>query len=170
MSATPTPDLSARYAAPTTAIVTEPADTPLRRRRVIVMLLLTIVTLGNYPAIWYLRRWRALNGLDSPRKLVPWPACGQLAIAAFDLVYTVVMDQPATGPLIFVLRYGFRAWMLFEYFGIRTILDDHLTPPPEAGDPGYYRDGVSGVATFFLSPFYLQYVINRDVLGPSDRR
>src|SRR3954469_22455525 len=44
-------------------------DQPLKRSSVIAVVLLSFVTLGLYVPIWFLRRRRGLNSLDSPRKL-----------------------------------------------------------------------------------------------------
>src|SRR5580765_8512215 len=59
------------YAPPKAAVADVP--TGLKRRSVVLMIVLSIVTFGLYYPIWFLRRRAALNRLDSPRKLRLWP-------------------------------------------------------------------------------------------------
>ena len=55
--------------APPTATVADLSRVPLKRRSVFLMIVFTILTLGFYLPIWFLRRREGLNQLDSPRKL-----------------------------------------------------------------------------------------------------
>ena len=59
--------------APPAAVVADPEPTGLKRRSVLLMIVLMILTFGLYLSIWFLRRRKALNQLDSPRKLAWWP-------------------------------------------------------------------------------------------------
>ena len=72
--------------APPKAAVADVSPTGLKRRSVILMILLTIVTFGLYVPIWFLRRRAALNRLDSPRKLRLWPFVIAVTWSVFDFI------------------------------------------------------------------------------------
>src|SRR5262245_31967789 len=58
------------YAPPTASVASVgAAASGLKRRNLVVMFLLIIVTLGIYYPVWFFRRRPGLNRLDSPRKL-----------------------------------------------------------------------------------------------------
>jgi len=143
-------------------------NTGLRRRSVIVMIALSIVTFGLYPAFWFLRRRTALNQLDSPRKLQAWPFIVFLAFVVLRIVVTTAAGAAPRGevpPIVLLFDFGQLAvgiLMIVQCFNTKTILEDHLSG---SGD-GLLRAGsdlsasLSSVFTFLFSIFYLQYVIN----------
>lgn len=53
--------------------------------------------------------------------------------------------------------------MIWQCFVIKDIIEDHLAAPDDGTMPSMFVERVqlSGLATFFLSIFYLQYAINR---------
>lgn len=135
------------------------------------MLLLTFLTLGAYPAIWLLRRRQVLNTLDSPRKISPWAASGILCLFGVGFVAGIVRGPDAQTNTLFdgvftVLQFGLGIWFLIDLFGVRQMLEDHAAP--ESGDPAVSRLEISGVLTFFLSVYYLQYIINREFAGRAE--
>ncbi len=146
----------------------------LKRRSVILMILLLIVTLGFYYPIWFLRRRAALNRLDSPRKLQRWPFLVLLAYFVFDFIFGFVTASRAPeetvgaggATLLISLRLAVGILVLIQCFSIRQILEDHLAGPddtvPRMLSVG--RVELSGLLTFLFTIFYLQYAINRYIV------
>jgi hypothetical protein len=156
--------------APPAAHVASPSDTGLKRRSVWLMVLLFIVTLGIYYPVWFWRRRKGLNRLDSPKKLELWP------IAVFSVYFVVgslmgLLGNPYEifGDAVILLvgvRLGIGIMMIIQCFRIKDIIEDHAQGPDEAPHDEMFRPPVklSGLMTFFFSIFYLQYAINRYVI------
>jgi len=60
------------------------------------MIVLFILTLGLYYPVWFLRRRKALNILDSPKKLDRWPFV--VCLAYFVAAFFVGVARAAAGP------------------------------------------------------------------------
>jgi hypothetical protein len=148
----------------------------LKRRNLLVMILLIIVTLGIYYPVWFLRRRTALNRLDSPRKLTLWPF---LVCLAFFVMQFILGFATGAAPLeetigsggsllLSVIQLGVGVLMLVQCFGIKDILEDHLAGPGDQVSSALLsgRVELSGVMTFLFTIFYLQHVINRDIVAP----
>jgi hypothetical protein len=152
--------------------------TGLRKRSVVVMIVLTIVTLGFYYPIWFLRRRRPLNELDSPVKLPLWPFLLLLADFAieFAVAFAAAPRTPAeligTGPAMALLlaRLAVGILTLIQCFRIKDILEDRLAADdgPLAGTMLASQAQLSGLMTFLFTIFYLQHIINRDLLGKAE--
>ena len=70
------------YAPPTAFVADREPDTHgLKYRSLWLMVVFLFISFGLYYLIWFFRRRRGLNRLDSPRKLPMWPL---LLAAAFD--------------------------------------------------------------------------------------
>src|ERR1700704_3187925 len=82
--------------APPKAAVADVSPTGLKRRSVVLMIVLSIVTFGLYYPIWFLRRRAALNRLDSPRKLRRWPFV--IFLAFFVLQFIVGLASGSAPP------------------------------------------------------------------------
>lgn len=122
------------------------------RRPVALVLLFTIVSLGLYASIWYIRRTPFVNGLKSDKYLPPALPWAMLVVEL--LVFVAAMAADATGvdvssPLS--LSAGILAIII--RFRIAHMLRSHFA---RSG----MMMGVSGLATFFLGILYLQWVIN----------
>jgi hypothetical protein len=148
--------------------------TALKRRSVALMIALTVISLGFYYPIWFLRRRTALNSLDSPRKLDAWPfvlflaywiALFALSIAAGGKPLAAAAGE-GVATLLSLVRLGVGIVMLVQCFFIKDILEDHLAGPEDTLSSGLLSDRVqlSAPLTFLFQIFYLQYVINRHVL------
>ena len=153
--------------------------TGLRKRGILAMIVLTIVSLGFYMPVWFLRRRAAFNALDSPRKLQAAPL---LAWIAFLLVNVVVGfaagDEPpaavvgTAGALMLNLcGWAIIVVALLQAFRVKEILEDHLAGPENSQSSSITSGTVtlSGLATFFLGAFYLQHAINAYVLPLSSQ-
>jgi len=154
------------------------SDGALKQRNVLVMIVLTIVTLGFYYPLWFLRRRRALNALDSPRKLPAWPFVLLLAFLITEFLAGFVAgviapgrrldDAIGSGPALALLiaRLAIGLLILIQCFRIKDILEDHLAGPE--GSQGAMmlstQIQLSGLMTFLFTIFYLQHVMNRDVI------
>ena len=150
---------------------------PLRRRSVIAMVMLTVLTLGFYYPIWFLRRRRGLNALDSPRKVAMWPFLLLLALFIVEFLTGFVSagrpEQVLGAQASTLLSFSELAvgiLVLVQCFSIKDILEDHLRGPEnsERGPLAQLTEAkLSGFMTFLFTIFYLQHVINRDLQEPT---
>ena len=164
------------YAPPTAQVAASGATgAGLKRRSLVVMFLLLIVTLGIYYPVWFFRRRRGLNRLDSSRKLPLWP----LVCFALDFALEVVVGIAAGSEtpeeafgyevaiVMRLLQLATGILMIVQCFAIKDIIEDHAHGPDDAaGDSAMFRPHVklSGLMTFFFSIFYLQHAINKYVV------
>ena len=166
------------YAPPTADVADRPLETHgLKHRSVWLMIVFVFITLGLYPLIWFFRRRPGLNRLDSPRKVPMWPLL--LAAASFAVEFVLglvagtepvpdVIGPVASGALtLFQLFVG--VTMIVQCFRIRDIIQDHVTPPPDPDLRFVEPVQLSGVMTFVFSIFYLQWAINKYVVGGATR-
>lgn len=156
-----------------------PAAAPaLWSRSLIVMIVLFVGTLGFYHPIWFLRRRSALNHLESPVKLDLWPFLVYLGYLVFVIVVAVATVDVPPGErsglnlVMSVTRLGVAILVVVQAFRVKRILEDHLAGPGDsvAHEIGQQPVLLSGILTFFLSIFYLQYVINHYVLASDSSR
>lgn len=105
-----------------------------------------------YYPVWFLRRRKAFNALQSVKKL----GSGWLiyAIIAFSL-NILLSDEPeardGAGTLASIALIG----LMVQAFRVRRILEDHLTAVSGKNVE------LSGVATFFFGAYYLQHKLNQ---------
>lgn len=155
--------------APPTAVVADQGMPLFKRRSVVLMILLMVISFGLYVPVWFLRRRDVFNQLDSPRKLQAWPFVALLVAMILNLALNVVIG--ITGPqvipsavmlLVLVVRMALGIWLIVQSFKTRDILEDHLAGPSD-GSPSMFTERVklSGLMTFFFQTLYLQYIINR---------
>ena len=158
--------------APPKAAVADVAPSGLKRRSVLAMIAFTFVTLGFYPVIWFFRRRDGLNALNSSRKLKLWPLLALVGFTVVDFVVAVAEGlSPGTittgiASALLIARLALAIIMLVQVFTIKSIIEDHVYTPGDPGMPALFADRVqlSGLATFFLSIFYLQYAINKYIV------
>jgi hypothetical protein len=153
--------------------------TGLKRRSVLLMFALTIVSFGLYYPIWFLRRRAALNRLDSPRKLQRWPFLCFIALAVVQTMLAIAFSPASfeqaigAGPalLLSLARFAVGIVILVQCFFIKDILEDHLAGPGDNLPGAMLSDRVilSGLMTFFFQMFYLQHIINRHIVGSRSR-
>ena len=138
------------------------------------MIAIFIVTLGLYFPIWFLRRRAALNRLDSPTELRMWPFLmyGGYFVLEFITAFMAEFSPDHTNArelAMFVtgLRMITSIVMIVQCFVVRSILEDHLAGPDDAVSyPSVVeRVKLSGLMTFFFHIFYLQWAINRYIVG-----
>ena len=143
----------------------------LPKTSVLLMVFLTVITLGIYVPFWFLTRRKAINRLDSSEEL-------SLGMIVFTLLVWI-------GGMVLALAYpenlAVEAFtnivpgiaLLVVAFKVRSILQDHLSPPvtgPLSSTAALQSEvSFSGLITFFFSIFYLQYKINRlhERFGPT---
>ena len=172
---------------PPKAAVADISPTGLKRRSLILMIVLSIVTFGLYYPIWFLRRRAALNRLDSPRKLRLWPFVIVITWFVFQFIAGIAagfiagiaagsaLPERAIGAraalLLNVVQLAVGILMLVQSFFTKDILEDHLVGPGDRVPNPLFVDTVklSGVMTFLFQIFYLQYVINRYIAGSKSR-
>jgi hypothetical protein len=132
----------------------EPDDSELPKTSVLVVIFLTLITIGLYVPVWFLRRRKVLNRLSPARNVNAFIAgLVALYLGAFVLGITAGVEGAPQGQnLDFwtgVVDIASRILTLVLSFQVKAILEEN------------YPDDISGVGTFFLSIFYLQYKINR---------
>lgn len=168
-------DITERYAAPTASVVLEPPRTQLWRTSLWLMALFMVLSFGFYPAIWLFRRRHALNAIEAPYKVWAWPPLLLFGLVAFQFVAAVVRGVTTPGVVepglleggAQILRIGVGIVLLVQMFFVKSILEDQLAE--QAGHDNRFDASfrtLSSVMTFFFSVFYLQYVINRDIVRP----
>jgi hypothetical protein len=161
------------YAPPQAAVADPPSTVHgLKQRRVVVMIVFMLISFGLYYPIWWFRRRAGLNRLNSPKKLAAWPL---ILLAALFVVQVglglvagptpleqVIGDGGALLVAVFQLAIGIL--MIVQAFRVKDMIEDHATPEADSG-PFIARVELSGLMTFFFSVFYLQWAINRYVVG-----
>ena len=166
------------YAPPTAHVADREPDTHgLKYCSLWLMIVFLLISFGLYYLIWFFRRRPGLNRLDSPRKLAMWPLL--LAVAFFGAQFVVGLvagSEPVPdviGPVgngvltLFQLVVGIT--LVIQCFAIKDIIQDHATPPPDPDQRFVEHVQLSGVMTFFFSIFYLQWAMNKYVVGAATR-
>jgi len=164
------------YAPPTARVVDHlPGTHGLKYRSLWLMIVFFVISLGVYYLIWFFRRRPGLNRLDSPRKLPMWPLLLTAAYLGVQFVLGLVAGFTSTpvpdliGPVgsgvQTLLQLVVGVTMLIQCFHIKDIIQDHATPPPDPDQRFVEQVQLSGLMTFFFSIFYLQWAINKYVVG-----
>ena len=141
------------------------------RVSIIVMIVLMVLTLGLYVPIWFLRRRRALNQLDSPRKVNAWPFITAICVLVIQIPAELLAATDGVQPVFDLLNLVWTVFFVWQAFKTKRILDDHLFAVA-ADRPSGARaraSQLSGVLTVFFTIFYLQHVINRRGARPGQR-
>ncbi len=163
------------YAPPTAAVADVGAPSGLKRRSVLLMIVFLFITFGFYVPIWFFRRRAALNRLDSPLKLQRWPLIVVCVVYAVDFVVNIVSGMSGSqssmagiAGVLAIARLATTIALLWPCFVTKNIIEDHLHRPAASV---LFAEGVklSGLMTFFFQIFYLQYAINRYIVGPAQR-
>jgi hypothetical protein len=132
------------------------------RRSVLFLIFLSIITVGIYPVVWYLRRRRFLDSLHADEKMRGWAAAPLIALLVAIGVAVAITLVEAEGA-IQVVRLIPAVVNLFVAFRVAGILRSDIA-----------RTGrnvhVSGAGTFFFGALYLQHVINEAASQPARRR
>jgi Domain of unknown function (DUF4234) len=155
--------------------VARASDRPagLKRQSVILMIVLTMITAGLYYPFWFLLRRDALNRLDAQTKL---SLSALLLILAGTAINTFgALASGSSSPeqafgenvamILTLFRISTGILALVQCFFIKQILEDHLTGPDGDGSTVRPQVELSVPMTFFFGVFYLQHVINRDIVG-----
>ena len=163
------------YAPPTAQVGSGEPEAGLKRRSLVAMVLLVIVTLGVYYMVWFFRRRPGLNRLDSRRKLPLWPLLMFAAYFGLQVVLAVLAGDATpeqvwgseVAMFLSLMQLAVAILMLVQCFAIKDIIEDHAQGPDGATEHALFRPHVklSGLMTFFFSIFYLQYAINKYVVG-----
>lgn len=162
------------YAPPAARVADHPPNTHgLKRRSLWMMLLFVVITSGLYYMIWFFRRRAGLNRLDSSQKVPIVPLAGAAAFMGVTFVMGLLAGfDPAlqvTNPAITfglqLLQLGIGISMIVVCFRIKDIIQDHVTPPPDPDVRFTEHVQLSGLMTFFFSIFYLQWAINKYIVG-----
>jgi Domain of unknown function (DUF4234) len=162
------------YSPPQTQVADPPPTSHgLKRRRVLVMILFLIITFGLYYPVWWFRRRPGLNRLNSPKKLAAWPLLVMAALWVFQFGLGLVeglrpgAEVIGAGGRLFmsIAQLAVGILMIVQSFKIKDMIEDHASPDAESGPMFVDHVQLSGIMTFFFSIFYLQWAINRYVVG-----
>jgi Domain of unknown function (DUF4234) len=129
------------------------------QRSVLLLLVLSVVTLGIYPAFWYLRRQPFLDSLDASKKLGGLPIV--LVATTFGLFFVsfFVEFTHASDGLSRIAQLADGIFNLFVAFRAAAILRSDFA-----------RTGrmlhISGAGVFFFGMLYLQHVLNEAAATP----
>jgi hypothetical protein len=143
--------------------ITEPApvgvsDYRHEQRPVILCIVLTFVTFGLYPAIWFLRRRAFLNSLNASKTLSPVLPSASIGLSVLALVFAFAGKEG--GPFETFLDGIAAIVLVIASFRVASMLSSDFA-----------RTGrllsVSYGATFFFGIFYLQYKMNRAASVPA---
>jgi hypothetical protein len=126
------------------------------RRSVLLLLVLSIITLGVYPSLWYVLRTRFLDSLDANKKVGPWPWVN-VVLTAMVFVASVAR---AHEDLVRILQLGGGITSLSLAFRVAGILRSDFART------GRFI-GVSSLGVFFFGCVYLQHVINEAADTPA---
>ncbi len=151
-----------------------PSEPDLEKTNVASLVLLTVLTLGLYYPLWFLRRRQGINSLKSREKLgvfvfvlvsLLWLLVLCLNLG-FDYIHLPGGDISLMGMRVFDI---FSALVLFvvmlvQLFKVRRILEAHAAES-SVGPLGsslalIQGASLSAVATWFFGIFYLQHKIN----------
>jgi len=138
----------------------------LGNRSVIVMIVLTVVTLGIYPVFWFYRSKKRLDPVAttvritsrSLRLAVGLLVANLCSAIALEVVISLEASQSILGGMVFVdrvLSLGYGAVLIYLSFVVRGILMNYCN------DRLGYEVAFSKLATLCLGMFYLQYKMNR---------
>ncbi|HEY9897802.1 MAG TPA: DUF4234 domain-containing protein [Pantanalinema sp.] len=138
----------------------------MKKSNLLVLILLSIVTLGNYAPIWYLRRREAFNALRTRERLGGVGPTILLLVSIGFLVYSFGFGEAVQHTHFYLGRrielaatlFNLVIWpivLLWYGIGVKRILDEHLRAT------GNDRVRLSGLGVFFFNFLYLQYKINR---------
>jgi hypothetical protein len=124
-----------------------------------LLILLTVVTFGIYIPIWFLKRRKAVNNLQSKKKLGCTLFIFTIVVQCTALLYFFISLTGELPEMSQDTRRGIDALitipLLLQSFKVRRIFHDHFSV--------YFKGGphLSGLATWFLQIFYLQHKINK---------
>lgn len=159
--------------APPKARVSDVDAAGLKHRSVWMMVLFTVISLGIYYLIWWLRRRDALNRLNSSKKVAIWPLLLLGLLFAGSLVLGILAGSLGEGAPIVqtgnlvssVVQIVVSIAMLIQTFRVKDIIEDHAAPDPHSDTLFVERVQLSGLMTFFFSIYYLQWAINRHIVA-----
>jgi len=121
------------------------------RQSVVVTIILSIITLGIYTAVWVILRRPFLESLRTRQRLgIELPV---ISLAATGLQWIMLVVAPRS-QLETVLSLASSIPMIMACFRAKRMIEEELVA---MGRP----NRLSGVATFFLSIYYLQWRINQ---------
>jgi hypothetical protein len=129
------------------------------RRSVLLMVLLSIVTVGLYPSIWYIRRTPFLDSRRADKRVGILPWC---VLLLFATVF-VTSAAKAPPPLVNSVQLFSGIMNLVLAFRVAGILRSDFARTGRLVD-------VSGVGVFFFGCLYLQHVINQAADTPAMAR
>jgi H+/Cl- antiporter ClcA len=128
----------------------------LQKKNILVMILLVMVTYGIYIPIWFMKQRNAINNLKSKEKIPNGPIIFVLVIfilSAIMFIPSIIYENTSIGNTIDWIDSAINIigglTIIVISFKIKKILNEH------------YNAQLSGLGTFFLTLFYLQYKINQ---------
>lgn len=145
----------------------------MKRRRVVVMIVFMIISFGLYYPVWWFRRRAGLNRLNASKKLPLWPILLLGILFAFQFGIALAAGETPLEQflgdggvlLLSVFQLAVGIVMLIQSFRVKDMIEEHATPDSTSGPMFVEQVQLSVLMTFFFSIFYLQWAINRYVVG-----
>lgn len=124
-----------------------------KKTSVFFTFLMSFITLGIYLPYWFISRRDDINRLKSKQELSSAPAKILLVLYILSALMTpFTMDENSVWYNIdMMISFGGGLVLLYLAFQVRRMINEHLG-----------EKKISGVLTFFLNIWYLQYKINRE--------
>jgi len=144
----------------------------LKKMSVLLLIFLTVITVGIFSPVWFLKRRNEINNLQAKEKLGTGVFVFAIVVFSISLLVTLMSGAmeglaeglgemnlllTAKGLDLFsrILDLVAGITLLVQCFKVRRIFNEHFNTHLQRGI------SFSGVATFFFQIFYLQYKINR---------
>ena len=121
----------------------------LKKMNVLLLIFLVLITGGIYLPIWYLRRLNAINNLQSGEKLSSGIFAAVIVLFVMGLLIIISGSEAYNIPHLVA-----GIILLVQRFKVLRIFTEHFNIHLKRGI------AFSGLATFFLGEYYLQYKIN----------
>jgi len=149
----------------------------LKHANIPELILLTVITLGLYYPVWFLRRRPRLNELESGRKLGRWPFVFALLFGSLRVLVSgggpKVSQLESTAESLAFSLFTFGALavtilMVVQCFFVKDMIEDHLAGAQEDAvlqRITYESVKLSSVLTLCFGIFYLQYKINQRLVA-----
>ena len=133
----------------------------LRRFSVVLLIVITLVTCGIFIPIWFLMQRKGLNRLNTMVQLNHAPLIFALVVSGVELLGGGIAAEDASVELATsLLSLIASVVIIVQAFRVRDMLHRHFANERREGLRTLIRPHLSGLATFFLGPWYLQYRVN----------
>lgn len=123
----------------------------IKKTPVLLVILFQLITLGIYYPIWFLRRMKSFNKMAK--------ITGEVEISKAALVFALVLEILSAVAVLFGSRAGIFSLITFILLTVQAFRSRRIMVSYQKMHK--IKLVMPGLAVFFISPYYLQYEINR---------